>query len=1709
MPNCPFCKANLTQVDFDAGKCSSCSGVLPSGKPRAEVAVGSDPSTPEGMAPRYPVEPDARTADERRIAQTLEAGAIPPEPPAERQSGTADERRIAQTLEAGAIPPEPPAERQSGTADERRIAQTLEAGSGALPPSEARPTGTADERRVAQTLDAGGAPAADTGWPGADDSRRYAKTFDTGEFSGDIAERVSMMWSGKYQPEATPRTSIKAATQALEAQANLVIPPRVVRDVKEAGPSRADYEVLSQLGEGGMGVVLAARQASIDRTVAVKMLKPAGAKDLEARRKFLSEAVVTGDLEHPNIVPIYDLGKDESGALFYSMKRVKGTPWDTVIAKKTFQENIEILMKIADAVAFAHSRGVVHRDLKPENVMLGDYGEVLLMDWGLALTVGEGNTTAGMAGTPAYMAPEMASGPIDRIGFASDIYLLGAILYEIITGNPPHTGKNVMECLFAAAKNEIRPTDKSGELVAIALKAMATQPEHRYASVGELQEAIRQYQSHSESISLSTRAEEDLKEARQRDDYEIFARAMFGFQEAYSLWEGNARAKQGMADASLAYAQSALGKGDYDLGASLLDPANPAHAELLRQIKVAQRERDARQQRLKWAIRVGAGLVVTVLVVITVAFFWIRAEAQAARAAELVAQNERQAAVAQKERADQEAEEARKQRAEAVKQRDIATRQTEIANQKTDEARKAQKTAEEQRAEAVKQKNLADQQRALADEQRALAVAAQKKEEYEAYIARIGLAAAKIEENAFEQAKALLQACPAELRDWEWGRLMHLCTQEVREFDAQQPIDAVAFSHDGKRFVTGGWGGTARIWDVESGKQLLAIPTGGQYVFAVAFSPDGKHVATGTNVRPDYVRIWDAATGKLVRGLSGHRDAVLSVAYSRDGARLLTSSYDNTARLWDLQSGQSQVFQGHEWWVWCAAFSPDEQRIVTACQDGSAMVWSVATAQPGSPFLGHTGPVYTAAFSPDGKRVATGGYDKRILVWEPDEVKPFDFEALGAAGQAASPSWDVLEGHTAGVRSVRFSANGKLLVSGANDNTLRVWDVATRKTLKTLRGHAGRVLACVFAPDGERLLSGSHDQKAKLWSIAGYEEVRVFQGLVLEGHRDAILGADFSFDGRQIVSASRDRTAKTWDAATGKEIRQFREGHEFLATTAKFFPDGKKLLTAAVDNTTRIWDVATGTQLRTLDATGPSAAAALSRDGALILTGSDDKSAKLWDAETGKLLRKLVGHRAEVTAVAVSPDAKLLFTGDARGRGRLWDAATGQTVWECAGHSRNITAAFFTPDGERVLTASTDNTVSQWEARSGREQLSWILRHPDAVTSMAVSPDGQRVLTTCADRQVRLWDLASAHEIGRLGDGAEMVNAAAFSPDGRLAVTTSGSGTVRLWDLEKLDEVGTALGGRRPFLTPRASGSQAWSAVFSPDGAYLATVGGNDARLWDVKSGREGVHFSPHGSVASARFSPDGKHIVTGSWDNTARIWNAQSGLAERKLEGGHTQYVNDAAFSPVDPTKVLTASDDKTAKLWDVTTGRVVARFVGHEGRVRTAVFSSDGQRVLTASNDKTARIWDAATGKCLRVLKGHEQAVLCAAFSSDGKRVITGGEDNRAKLWEADTGKELPFALEGHTAAVTSVAFSPDGRRALTGSQDITAKLWDATTGKEILTLKGHAQEITTVGFSPDGRSALSGSRDGTLVLWLTSPWRAAQPATLTRSGTPAVAP
>ncbi len=1555
------------------------------------------------------------------------------------------------------------------------------------------------------------------------------RTIDLDVSSAD-AKKLESQWKGTFDRGSRQGQTIRQKETVTGFRSSLPVKSRYVRERRtEGSPPPAspaetpDYELLDILGEGGMGVVYSAHQSSIARTVAVKMLKPQAKVREEQRDKFISEAVVTGELDHPNIVPIYDLGANEQGALFYSMKRVKGTPWDKVVNQKQLDENLDILLRVADAVAFAHDRGVIHRDLKPENVMLGDYGEVLVMDWGLARISPEFVhkdavfQVDSLGGTPAYMAPEMARGPIESINKTSDIYLLGAILYEIIGGQPPHSGRDVMQCLMAASQNRIDAIRYDGELKDIATKAMATRQQDRYANVKEFQEAVRLYQSHSESLVLTAHAGQNLRKARESNDYQLFARALYGFQESLTLWDANQRAKVLLVETQRDYAKSALGKGDLDLAASLLDNTQPEHQALQVQIDAARRERDARARRLRMAKIAVAALLATVVATISFAYIRVRA-----------AKNE---AVAQKDIAvaARAEEEKQKQAAVAAQQEEANQKRIALAAQE-EEKRQKEIAVQAQKDEAV--------QREKAEREELAAVRAKQAEEYEAYVARIGLAAAKINDNAYDYARDLLAMGDAGLRNWEWGRLAHLLKLSAGAYEAAGPVDAVAYSPDGSSVVSGDWGGQVTVRDARTGDVRFQVPHG-QYVLTVAWSPNGRQIATGSSDHT--IHILNAADGSTEKTLSGHKDGVLSVRFSPDGRQLLSGSNDHSARLWDLDTGTTvQELNGHSWWVWAAEFSPDAKRIVTAGQDGKAIVWQKVEneeqraaimrrrAESGTntpikigdydadkEFTGHDGAVYSARFSPNGRLVATGGYDKMVMVWKPDEVESVDIQAQIEGKEGAKPNYLRLAGHDGPVRCVAFSPNGSLVLSGGEDNALRLWDVASGEPVKSLRGHGKEVRSCVFSPDGEWILSGGHDASVRLWNVAGYEEVRVLHATVFAGHADAILAARYTKDGSRIVTASRDRTAILWNAQTGERLHQFEEGHEFLASHAAFFPGKQRLATGAGDNSVRIWDLATGTQLHALTPTGRIGAVAVAPDGNSLVTGAPGNDLAVWDANSGQPLATLTGHTDEVSVIVFSPVGDRLATGDELGHIRLWRRAGPAAPWAFEklldGHNGSITELKFTSDGLRLISASGDRSCAQWDLATGTEDRQHVLKHPDWVSSLDLSADGTLAVTTCDDGFARLWRLSDAKELASVKSPQDKFSAISFAPDGLTAVVTVPEAKqVLRWTLPPRSPTGEVASARQsspqaatgqqlePILDFNQLGGLVWSAMYAPGGSDVLTIGGNDAQLWNLESRRPIVRLSPHGAVASADVSPDGRLVATGSWDHSAKIWDADTGRAIRKLDGAHDGYINSVEFSP-DGHELLTASDDGTARLWDVDTGKPTGIvFRGHTARVVSAVYSRpDAARVLTTSGDKHAQIWDRATGQPIGPpLTGHEWAVLCGQFSPDGSRVITGSQDNTAKIWDAVTGHKL-LDLAGHTAAVTSVAFSPDGKRVLTGSRDNSAKLWDAHTGKEILPLPGHTQEVTAVSFSPDGRNVLTSSRDGKAIIWLAADWHPEVPA------------
>ena len=379
------------------------------------------------------------------------------------------------------------------------------------------------------------------------------------------------------------------------------VPMRLLSQLTEMRAEEIDYRIVGKLGSGGTGVVYQAHQRALDREVAIKVLRDELASNEVSRERFLTEARVIGGLDHPNVIALHEVCVDSNGFLFYSMKRIEGTSWDQQIGRNSVDENVKILLRVADAIRYAHSRDLVHRDIKPENVMLGQFGEVLVADWGLALRIGGDKLRHGVkqtiGGTPAYMAPELADGSHAAATYQTDVYLLGAILFEILAGNPPHDGKTLLACLQAAARNVIRETDVAGELMDIARIAMADRAEDRYSSVDAFIAALNDQQKHDQSVRLVKRAQARLLNAKEDHQYEDFRVADALLMEALDIWPDNPAANETRSELQERFADAATRRGDYDLALSIYASANQLDSKQAAEVAALKATRASNDQR--------------------------------------------------------------------------------------------------------------------------------------------------------------------------------------------------------------------------------------------------------------------------------------------------------------------------------------------------------------------------------------------------------------------------------------------------------------------------------------------------------------------------------------------------------------------------------------------------------------------------------------------------------------------------------------------------------------------------------------------------------------------------------------------------------------------------------------------------------------------------------------------------------------------------------------------------------------------------------------------------------------------------------------------------------------------------------------------------------------------------------------------------------
>jgi WD40 repeat protein len=1073
-----------------------------------------------------------------------------------------------------------------------------------------------------------------------------------------------------------------------------------------------------------MGVVYRARQLTLGRQVALKMIETKGDSQYAARLR--AEASALARLQHPNIVQIHELGEHD-GQPFLLLEYLDGGTLRQRCGKPQDPKGAARLVQtLADAIHSAHQHGITHRDLKPANVLLTHAGVPKIGDFGLARLdalpaepgAGQGATlptaltsSNQVLGTPQYMAPEQADRLLGQVGPAADVYALGVILYELLTGRPPFDGPTPLDVIRrllaeeALSPSRLQP-GAPRDLVTICLHCLEKEPRKRYASALDLREDLRRFL-----------AGEPIRARR------------IGSLGQLMRWSRRHRLE----------AASLAGIVGVFLTAFGLVSWSYFRAEAARQREVKERERAQENERAERRARYRSNI--------------------AAASAALQLQNSGAARSA----LDEAPEEHRNWEWQYLhSQLDGASLVLPVPGGKI--------------------KALA-----LSPSGWQLAVCCFDHNEAYLYDVTTGKLEAVLRGHSAPVTSVAYRPDGKQvatigndqtLRLWDpaTGREVALC----RVGAAPPNLDRnphVAYSPDGSRIASSArWdggeaaAGTSRLWDAGTGKEIAVLATWQDGHRPVAFSPDGKRVAVGSRefvhlcdavtgrrlavlgphtnpvsslaYSPDGKRIasttaaniylWDGDSGKAVAVLRDHSGAVISLVFSPDGSRLVSGSHypDNTARLWDAATGRLLfVLAGHKNEISTVAFSPDGKRVVTSSSDQTARLWDARTGELLAVLSGHTDKMRHVLFSPDGARVVTASDDATLRLWN------------ARTGELIS----VLRGHGDAFNSEPvFTPDGSRLVSGSADGTVRIWDMSLLERNGILREHTSYVYDVAFSPDGEQVASAAWDGTARLSDATTGRQTGLLK------HETAIITAvAYSQDRRWLATSEKTRGVTLWEGASQKPARVARfEGPRFGDNPVAFNPGGTLLASGYGEGRVRLWDLATGREVARLEGHEQECKdAAFSPDGSLLATTGMDGRVRLWDVATHAPVAVLRGHTDSGWRVAFSADGKLLASCSSDKTIRLWDAQTHEPLAVIPLGSI-VYGVAFSPDGTRLAAACRDNSIRLIDVAS-RERVAELRGHTDYVHAVAWGPDGTRLVSGSGDSTVRVWDSLSVQERAR------------------------------------------------------------------------------------------------------------------------------------------------------------------------------------------------------------------------------------------------------------------------------------------------------------------------------------------------------------------------
>jgi WD40 repeat protein/tRNA A-37 threonylcarbamoyl transferase component Bud32 len=1052
-------------------------------------------------------------------------------------------------------------------------------------------------------------------------------------------------------------------------------------------PEINGFSVLEKIGQGGMGEVYKARQISLSRDVAIKIVRYDKIKDLnnaeEYRRRFQKEGQTLASINHVNVVKIYDAVKYEEN-LHLVMEYLEGESLQKRIQNEgnlSPQKAAEIVEKIARGLSEVHKKGVIHRDLKPDNIFLTLDGEPKVLDFGLARSIenADGRTQEWVFnGTPQYSSPEQSSKNGGEISFQTDVYGLGAILYSCLTGIAPFPKSgDFLEILSMVRHQEVVPIlalrpNCPKDLEIICLKCLRKDPKQRYSSVLEFAEDLRRFKS----------------------GLPIMARPV-GSIEKLSKWV----ARNPVVSAAISVAVITLISGTIISSLSALYAKEQAkRAKNSETIAILRTSEIEDKNKL---LEISAREIIEKNRLLEIS-------EKVAKENEHEANIQKSKAIHQKNKLEQQVYANKIQRAqiELDQGNDLSIYKIHMDSIPFPQREWEHRYLSTQYIfnHVRINENLLDFTSAKFSQDGKHMISIEHNGDITYWDAGTGQKSRQIQiPESFgtlflsfrPDGKRILTSFSknrVSVCDSETGKNIFLLTGHT------DWIASACYSPDGKKIVTGSADSTGRIWDANTGLEIIRLQRPVDFdlniLHCVSFSPDGKWIlGSSSNAK---IFVWESQTGVIKKVISGHQHEVRFVTFSPDGKRLLSASADNTARVWDFDTGKELfILKGHKHEVDKAVFSPDGSLIATGGKDKNIKIWDGNKGQLLKTFIGHERNILSLDFSLDCKKLLSVGRDRIIKLWclEPSEVVPhaipldavdlsFDFTPDSKAVIVDSRNrlkkinlenkieTVFLNHHSHDIISICCSQSGKFVASASADKTIKIWDPKTGEMLESLSNHTDSVNFISFSPDEKKLISVSDDRTVKIWNTKNWHLIHS-----LNSHHDKVLSIAFSPDGNFFVTSDIKGAICVSNAESGETIKRWEEplgGVGFVL---------------------------------------------FSKDGRYIFSTNEHNSINVWDSSSGILIGSFIGHTGIIFSIDLSPDGKRLVSGSFDGTVKVWSTESKNLILSLNGHIGQVRCVRFSKDGNKIASLGKDGFLVVWDANVPNELSSVNLNNNPLVNA--------------------------------------------------------------------------------------------------------------------------------------------------------------------------------------------------------------------------------------------------------------------------------------------------------------------------------------------------------------------------------------------------------